>query len=80
VRRSCTSCRPVQARDGAFGCARHVATFHSIRLAAAYNAGPGAIVGRAVPQNGETEIYVVRVMHALSVGRRARCVEARRPA
>lgn len=56
-----------------------LATFHSVRLAAAaYNAGPGAIVGRAVPQNGQTEIYVARVMHALSIERRERCVQARR--
>ena len=46
--------------------------------AAAYNAGPGAIVGRAVPHNGQTEIYVQRVMHALAVERHARCVPARR--
>ena len=53
--------------------------FHSVRLAAAaYNAGPGAIVGRAVPHNGQTEIYVQRVMHALVVERHARCVPARR--
>lgn len=31
---------------------------------AAYNAGPGAVNGR-IPQNGETEIYVARVMKAL---------------
>ena len=54
-------------------------TFHSVRLAAAaYNAGPGAIVHRAVPHNGQTEIYVERVMHAMRVERRARCVPARR--
>lgn len=29
---------------------------------AAYNAGPGAIVGRRVPRNGETEYYVDRIM------------------
>ena len=55
-------------------------TFHSVRLAAAaYNAGPGSIVGRAVPQNGQTEIYVARVMQSFAVERRARCVAARRP-
>ena len=31
---------------------------------AAYNAGPGAVNGR-IPQNGETEIYVAKVMKAL---------------
>jgi hypothetical protein len=35
------------------------------RLAvAAYNAGPGAVVGGRVPQNGETEDYVEKVMRA----------------
>lgn len=32
---------------------------------AAYNAGPGAVNGR-VPQNGETEIYVAKVMRAMA--------------
>ena len=72
---------PEQAVDGA---ARYLqtqmASFHSVRLAAAaYNAGPGAIVGHRVPQNGQTEIYVDHVMYALSVERRARCVPARPP-
>jgi hypothetical protein len=31
---------------------------------AAYNAGPGAVVGGRVPENGETEFYVKRVMAA----------------
>jgi len=45
--------------------ATQLASFHEIRLAvAAYNAGPGAIVNRAIPQNGETEFYVRKVMHA----------------
>lgn len=36
--------------------------FGDVRLAvAAYNAGPGSVRG-AVPKNGETEIYVARVM------------------
>jgi hypothetical protein len=66
---------PEESLDGA---ARYLstqlATFHSVRLAAAaYNAGPGAIVGHAVPKNGQTEIYVDRVLHALAVERRARC-------
>src|SRR5262249_40371613 len=39
--------------------------FRDVRLAvAAYNAGPGAIVGRAIPRNGETALYVPRVMAA----------------
>jgi soluble lytic murein transglycosylase-like protein len=72
---------PVESVDGA---ARYLhtqlATFHSLRLAvAAYNAGPGAIVGRHIPQNGQTEIYVVRVTHALAIERHARCVPARPP-
>lgn len=53
---------------------RQLATFQRVRLAvAAYNAGPGAIVGRHVPQNGQTEIYVDRVMHALAAERHVRC-------
>ena len=69
---------PDQNLDGA---ARYLhaqlASFHDIRLAAAaYNAGPGAIVGHAVPHNGETEIYVPRVMQALARERRARCYAA----
>jgi hypothetical protein len=66
---------PEQALDGA---ARYLhaqfIAFHSIRLtAAAYNAGPGAIVGHRVPENGQTEIYVDRVMRALVAERHARC-------
>jgi soluble lytic murein transglycosylase-like protein len=72
---------PEESLDGA---ARYLgaqlAVFHRVRLvAAAYNAGPGAIVGHAVPQNGQTEIYVERVMRALTLERRARCVAARPP-
>jgi soluble lytic murein transglycosylase-like protein len=72
---------PEQSLDGA---ARYLhaqlASFHSIRLAAAaYNAGPGAIHGHRVPQNGQTEIYVVRVMQALAVERHSRCAPPRRP-
>jgi soluble lytic murein transglycosylase-like protein len=57
---------PPQALDGS---ARYLATqlaaFHDVRLAvAAYNAGPGAIVNRTVPHNGETEAYVRKVMAA----------------
>ena len=73
---------PQQSVDGA---ARYLhaqlATFHRLRLAvAAYNAGPGAIVGGHVPQNGQTEIYVDRVMRVLSAERHARCAPPRRPA
>jgi soluble lytic murein transglycosylase-like protein len=39
-----------------------LARTHDVRLAvAAYNAGPGAVNG-AVPHNGQTELYVARVM------------------
>lgn len=73
---------PEQAVDGA---ARYLqaqlSRFHSIRLAAAaYNAGPGSVVGHRVPHNGQTEIYVARVMHALQAERRARCKPPARPA
>lgn len=34
---------------------------------AAYNAGPGAVQGR-VPKNGETEVYVAKVMRAFRAG------------
>lgn len=71
---------PEESLDGA---ARYLhaqfVTFHDTRLAAAaYNAGPGAIVHRTVPRNGQTEIYVARVMHALAVERRNRCVATTR--
>jgi hypothetical protein len=74
---------PFDPEESLNGAARYLhtqfASFHSIRLAAAaYNAGPGAIVGHQVPQNGQTEIYVDRVMHALVLERHARCVPARR--
>lgn len=40
-----------------------------VRLAvAAYNAGPGNVAG-AVPKNGETEVYVARVMRHFSARR-----------
>ncbi|HEY4392948.1 MAG TPA: lytic transglycosylase domain-containing protein [Polyangia bacterium] len=66
---------PVESLDGA---ARYLHTqlaiFHRTRLAvAAYNAGPASIVGHRVPHNGQTEIYVDRVMHALAAERHARC-------
>ena len=74
---------PFDPEESVDGAARYLHTqfarFHSIRLAAAaYNAGPGAIVGRRVPHNGQTEIYVDRVMRALAVERHARCVPPRR--
>ncbi|MHB8876622.1 MAG: lytic transglycosylase domain-containing protein [Myxococcaceae bacterium] len=40
-----------------------------VRLAvASYNAGPGAVSGQ-VPQNGETEVYVAKVMRAFTSAR-----------
>jgi soluble lytic murein transglycosylase-like protein len=58
--------------------ATHLATFRDIRLAvAAYNAGPGAIVKRSVPQNGETEFYVRKVMNAYASTRRPSTVASR---
>lgn len=58
--------------------ATHLATFRDIRLAvAAYNAGPGAIVRRSVPQNGETEFYVRKVMNAYANTRRPTTVASR---
>lgn len=74
---------PEQAVDGAARYLRaQLIRFHSVRLAAAaYNAGPGSVVGHRVPHNGQTEIYVARVMHALQAERRARCKPpARSPA
>jgi hypothetical protein len=73
---------PFNPEESVEGAARYLqaqlATFHSVRLAvAAYNAGPGAIVGRHVPQNGQTEIYVDRVLHLLAAERHARCVPPR---
>jgi hypothetical protein len=64
---------PAESIDGA---ARYLATqltnFHSVRLAvAAYNAGPGAITNHTVPQNGETENYVRKVMDAYASLRRS---------
>jgi soluble lytic murein transglycosylase-like protein len=57
---------PLEAIDGSSRyLAMQLATFRDARLAvAAYNAGPGAIVNRAVPKNGETEFYVRKVMSA----------------
>lgn len=62
---------PSEAVDGSGRyLATQLATFHDVRLAvAAYNAGPGSIVNRAVPQNGETEFYVRKVMSAYASSR-----------
>ncbi len=55
---------------------QHLARFRRIRLAlAAYHAGPGAVRGGRVPDNGETVQYVARVMRVydtLRPHRRAR--------
>lgn len=63
---------PVESIDGSSRyLAAQLATFHDVRLAvAAYNAGPGAIVNRTVPQNGETEFYVRKVMSAYNATHR----------
>jgi len=60
---------PFDPASGIDGSARYLAaqlhSFHDVKLAvAAYNAGPGAIVGRTIPKNGETEHYVRKVMAA----------------
>lgn len=57
---------PYEPAESIDGCARYLARqlrrYRRIPLAlAAYNAGPGN-VGRVVPQNGETEHYVARVL------------------
>jgi len=62
--------------------AQQLARFGEIRLAlAAYNAGPGAVAAaRSVPHNGETELYVERVLRihrttvAVAARERARTV------
>jgi soluble lytic murein transglycosylase-like protein len=63
---------PSEAIDGSGRyLATQLATFHDVRLAvAAYNAGPGAIVNRTVPKNGETEFYVRKVMSAYASAHR----------
>jgi soluble lytic murein transglycosylase-like protein len=62
---------PVEGLDGAGRyLAAQITRFRDIRLAvAAYNAGPGAIVNRTIPQNGETEFYVRKVMSAYESAR-----------
>ena len=61
---------PAQAIDaGARYLAQQLKRTGRVDLAvAAYNAGPGAVNG-SIPQNGETEFYVAKVMKAL--GRQA---------
>ena len=71
---------PEESLDGA---ARYLhtqlAAFHRVRLAAAaYNAGPGAIVGHAVPQNGQTE-NLRRPRDAGARGRAPRALRLRAP-
>jgi soluble lytic murein transglycosylase-like protein len=63
---------PVESIDGSGRyLAAQLATFHDVRLAvAAYNAGPGAVVNRTVPKNGETEFYVRKVMGAYASSHR----------
>ena len=64
--------------------AQQLTRFGDIRLAlAAYNAGPGAVAAiRSVPRNGETELYVERVLRihratiAAAARERARTVAA----
>jgi soluble lytic murein transglycosylase-like protein len=67
---------PASSIDGsARYLASQLATFRDVRLAvAAYNAGPGSIVGRAIPKNGETEHYVRKVMAGYHPPRPARMV------
>ena len=65
---------PFDSEENIDGAARllgsHLARFRSVRLAvAAYNAGPGAVRGR-VPDNGQTPVYVERVMAAHAANRR----------
>jgi soluble lytic murein transglycosylase-like protein len=62
---------PAEAIDGSGRyLAMQMATFHDMRLAvAAYNAGPGAIVNHTIPQNGQTEFYVRKVMNAYAATR-----------
>jgi hypothetical protein len=49
---------------------QHLVRFHKLRLAiAAYNAGPAAVMGGVVPNNGQTPGYVVRVMRAYQARR-----------
>jgi soluble lytic murein transglycosylase-like protein len=68
---------PFDSEQNLDGSARYLAAqltrFHDVRLAvAAYNAGPGSIVHRTVPHNGETEYYVQKVLHVYRTTRRAR--------
>ena len=71
---------PEESLDGAARYLRmQLVAFHDTRLAAAaYNAGPGSIRARTVPRNGQTEIYVQRVMFAMAAEKKARCAPPRR--
>lgn len=64
---------PFDSAQAVEGGARYLAQLvqrkGDLRLAvAAYNAGPGA-VGKEVPRNGETELYVAKVMEAFAASR-----------
>jgi soluble lytic murein transglycosylase-like protein len=71
---------PFDPSEGVNGGARYLRAqlnrYHGNRALAlaAYNAGPGAVRG-TVPQNGETEVYVLRVLAQWRTLR-----DARRPA
>ncbi len=59
---------PFETRTSVAGAARYLSELlrekQKVELAvASYNAGPGA-VGGSIPQNGETEVYVRRVMES----------------
>jgi hypothetical protein len=57
--------------------AQHLARFHKLRLViAAYNAGPAAVAGGVVPNNGQTPAYVAKVMRAY-LARRPRVIAER---
>ncbi len=67
---------PFNPEESISGGARYLAAMlkrtGSVKLAiAAYNAGPSAVNG-AVPQNGQTEFYVARVMQKFKTGSRRR--------
>lgn len=67
---------PFDSAQAVEGSARYLKAqlrrFRTVQLAvAAYNAGPGAVRGK-VPRNGETELYVARVMAEYGRRKRAR--------
>jgi len=64
---------PFDPEENIDAAARYLASawkrFHDVRLvAAAYNAGPGAVVNRQVPHNGETEFYVAKIVRVMGLG------------